>query len=284
VRFGDGTHGAVPGAGAVVVGVYRISADDDGNVGAGAVTRNSSGVAYLTDVTNPRRAAGWAAPEGSTEATLEAVKLSKPGALRAMNRAVTPGDCVALVLDAFLTSDGARPIVRAWATEEEYGVKTVGLHVVGAGGGALSATVLGQVDDFFNGADGDENDPDRRLVANHRVMSSNYVERTVGGALTVTIAGSVLGVESAVQAILTDLLDPLARESDGTWEWEPGGGTAKGRVSPTKVAGAVWRDLAVGNLRDVEVTDVGGGGPVSLVLAANELPVKGAWVVTVVQV
>ncbi|MFH1569631.1 MAG: hypothetical protein ABIL09_16665 [Gemmatimonadota bacterium] len=285
VRFGDGVHGAVPPVGTAIVASYRIGADDDGNVGAGTITRNTSGVSFLADITNPRAAAGWQEPEGTTPEDLERQKRLKPAVMRAGGRAVTPDDCSVLAVETFATADGSRPVVRAWANEEEYGIKTIGLRVVGSGGAALSAAVLVELNDFFNGEGGDPNDPDRRLVANIELTSANYVGRSITGAITVTVAGSVLGVADAVDDVLTDLLDPLATQEDGAYEWEPGGGSFDGRVSPTQIAGAIWVNRAsVGDVRDVEVTDVAGGGPVTLVLAANELPVKGAWVVTVVLV
>jgi len=283
VRFGDGVNGAIPPVGDAIVATYRIGAEDDGNVGAGTITQNTSGLGYVTDLTNPRPASGWQAPQGSTEADLEIQKRLQPASMRTRNRAVTPNDCSVLVVDEYTTPDGSRPIVRAWGNEEEYGVGTIGLRVVGAGGGFASAAILTAIGEFLNGTD--PNDPDRRLVANLELTAANFISEAIDGAITVSVAGSTVGVESAVQDVLTELLDPLAVQEDGTWEWEPGGGAFEGRVSPTQIAGAIWLNRAtVGDVRDVEVTDVDGGGPVTLILADNELPRMGTWVVTVTAV
>ena len=65
IRFGDGIRGQVPPDGAGITATCRVGAATDGNVGAGTVRVNSSGVSFLSGITNPRPATGWAAPSAT---------------------------------------------------------------------------------------------------------------------------------------------------------------------------------------------------------------------------
>ena len=278
VLFGDGTNGAIPTSGDQITASYRVNAADDGNVGAEAIARNTSGVSYLTDITNPRPAVGWAAAEGSTQADLERVKRTKPAAFRSQGKAINADDCEALVVDDFLTAAGARPVARAWGVEELYGLKTIGLVCVANGGGVLTASVLEEVNTWFNG--GDPNDPLRRLIANYELTTSNFGALVVNGAITVTVRRSGAGVEDQVQQILTALLNPLAQYDDGSWRWEPGRYNPTG-VRPNQIEAAVYEELTVRRAVEVEVTDINGGGAVPAALGNDQLPTMGAWIVTV---
>ena len=285
--FGDGAdHAAVPPAGDAVSCTYRISADSPGNVGAGTITRNVSGLAYVTDATNPRAAVGWDAAEGSTVADLERVKRDKPAAMRARNRIVTAGDAAALVVSGFLTAAGSRPVARAWGVEERYGLKSIGLVLVGNGGGVLPAATLAEINDWANGTDGDPNSEDRLLMANLELVATNYVDRPIDGTITVTVQDSAAGVDTQVQAILADLLQPLKTRDDGSWMWTQGAASGVGRVSPTFIAGWVFSELTVRTPLDVVVDVLEGVGPPAAteVLAQDELPSMGTWAVNVVVV
>jgi len=282
--FGDGVTSALPPAAAAVVLTYRVGADNDGNVGANAVTRNTSGVAYLTDLSNPRVAVGWSAPEGSTEADLERVKRVKPAAMRTGNRAVTADDCVTLATNDYVTAAGARPVARAWGREEAFGVGSLGLVCVGSGGATLDAATLAAIGVFFNGSNA--NDPDRLLVANLELVATNFVERALTGSITLWVEGPVTAaltaaVQAEVQSIIDAYLAPLRTKADGTFQHLPGG--LGGRVSPQQIAGEVFRSVTTAVVSDAEVTVLDGVGPpaASVVLADDELPSAGAWVVTV---
>jgi len=281
VLFGDGTHGAIPPVGDAIVASYRIGSDSDGNVGAGAIARNVSGVGHLTDVNNPRAAAGWTVAEGGTAADLERVKRVKPAAMRTRGRAINDGDCVALAINDFYSSAGSRPVARAWCAVEAFGLKTFGLVVIGAGGGTLSAAVLLEINTFFNGTT--ENDPARHLLANYELTTANFNPLAVSGAVTVTVRRSSAGVEAAVKAILAANLRPLAVYEDGAYRWEPG--RYGGRVAPNQIEAIIAEQLTIRRAVEVEVTDINGGGATAISLAADELPDyagDASWTVTIV--
>ena len=279
VLCGDGTTGAIPPSGDAIVCSYRIGADDDGNVGAGAISRNVSGVAYLTSTANPRPASGWAAAEGSSASGLARVKRVKPAAYRSQGKAINADDCEALVINDFATSDGAKPVARAWGVEEAFGLKTIGLVVVGKGGGVVSSEIPGEIETWFNGAD--PNDPVRRLLANTEVTCLAFTPVAVSGAVTVTVRRSGAGVEAEVQAILAVELQPLATfEEDGTYRWQPG--RYGGKVKVNQVEAIIYEQLSVRRPTEVQVTDLGGGGAVDLSLGLDELPACGVWAVSVV--
>jgi hypothetical protein len=272
--FGDGAgYGAIPPVTFSVVATYRVGADSDGNAGAGAIKRNTSGVGYVSTVTNPRPAVGWAVAEGSTREDLERVKRTKPAAMRAGNRIVTPGDAAALVVDEFTSflSGGSRPVYRAWGVEEAFGAQTIGLYVVGAGGEWIIGSVLSEINDWANGTS--TNDPDRLLLANYELTAVQHIRRPVQGIITVTVARSSAGVAGQVQAILEDLLRALKTADDGSWMWAAGGIGGNGRVSPTFIAGWVFANLTVQQVLDVVVDTLDGVTPAAtVILADNELP------------
>lgn len=281
VLFGGGEWGSAPPVSDQVAATYRRGATDNGNAGAETITRNVSGLAYLTDIRNPRSAAGWAAAEGSTREDLERVKRTKPAALRSRGKVVQAADAAALAVDEFTTSDGSRPVVRAWAVEELFGLKTIGVICVGQGGAVPTAAILSALDTWFNGETTD--DPARRMLANQEAVSVGYTPRVIDGEITITVDGSTSGIAAEVAAILLEVLSPTALREDGTWAWTPGG-AGVGRVSATLIGGEVFRRLSRPPV-DVEVTSLEGvAPPVAVLLAAGELPYPGTWIVSVVGV
>jgi len=96
VRFGDGTQGKIPNAGATVSSIYRVGGGTVGNVGAYKITRlldtiSSSGGPVTFEVTNPEQASG-----GAEEQSIDDAKLLGPKSLRALGRAVTLEDYATL--------------------------------------------------------------------------------------------------------------------------------------------------------------------------------------------
>jgi hypothetical protein len=90
LRFGDGTFGLIPQAGASFAATYRVGAGAAGNVAAGAIGQlGTDAIAQgLTAVTNPLPASGGADPE-----PLARVVRLAPQAFRAVTyRAVIPKD------------------------------------------------------------------------------------------------------------------------------------------------------------------------------------------------
>lgn len=94
IRFGDGRHGRIPPAGAVLVARrYRYGGGAATNVGTGLINTPLDLAADVT-VTNWRPAVG-----GSDEESVEEVAQRAPLALRNKNRAVTAEDYAALATE-----------------------------------------------------------------------------------------------------------------------------------------------------------------------------------------
>jgi hypothetical protein len=217
ITFGDGTNGKIPTAGVNNIKVaYRTMDDIDGNVGSNTVTVNRSGIAYLSTISNPRAASGYAIREGSTEEDLARLKVAGPASLRTRRRAVTPEDAEVMATQ-FKAADGSSPVARALAIEEAFGPKTVELVVVGPGGTPVDASKLSEIADFFNGTDDEEG----VLVLNHQLTPSNFTMRSIN--VTMTLEG---GNPTSVVTALTVLLNPLAKKTDGTYIWAFGGKVA----------------------------------------------------------
>jgi len=214
VMFGDGAHGMIPPTGTDNYRLdYRVGASADGNVGAGEISRNLSGSSRVRSVTNPRAAVGWQPAEGGTDADLARVKIAGPATLRTMGRALTADDCEALAV-AYKTANGSRPALRANSIEEAFGVKTIGLYLVGAGGGALTVDQLDEFDLYFNG------DPIENLsgvlVLNSELTSANYSPKTIDVVIT-TKGGTQAVVEQAIAAYLSPVAKVASGPNVGAW-------------------------------------------------------------------
>lgn len=94
--FGDNSQGRIPAAGATMRYVYRMGGGAYGNIGAGVLETvasplNHMGGPLTVSVTNPAAASG-----GEDEQSIEDAKRQGPRSLRALDRAVSPGDYEAL--------------------------------------------------------------------------------------------------------------------------------------------------------------------------------------------
>ena len=87
LRFGDGSLGRAPSAGATFTATYRIGNGSAANVGAGAITRIVTDLEGITAVRNPLPATGGRDPEA-----IDRVRLHAPQAFRVQRRAVTEND------------------------------------------------------------------------------------------------------------------------------------------------------------------------------------------------
>jgi hypothetical protein len=245
VKVGDGTRGRVPPLGTDNVRFeYRVNATEDGNVGATTVTVNASGAAFVADVTNPRAAFGWREADGASEESLALVKEEGPASLRTGGRATAPQDFEDLAV-AFTASNGTRPVVRAKAIEEGFGVKTIKLVVVGVNGVAISATIKDELETYFNG---DQSQGIEGVgLSNHEVTVVNFSPLLV--APTVVIEANSALSDTLVKTALATLISPTATESNGTqYVWRFGG-----RVPLSRIAAEVF-GLSPGNVFDVDLT------------------------------
>jgi predicted phage baseplate assembly protein len=261
VTFGDGVNGKIPAAGVNNIrALYRTMEEVNGNVGAGAINVNQSGIAFANRVYNPRQASGFRVREGSTPEDLARVKLAGPATLRTRDRVVSSEDAEILAT----AQSSNLSIVRALAVEEAFGPKTVGLVCVGAGGAGLTAAQLDAAEKFFNG------DPvagtRSRLVLNHQLTAENYTPKIVN--VVATVYGGNL---AAVKTALTALLSPVAVEDDGvTWVWDFGG-----EVPVSRINAAIFATTP--RPRKVVITT-----PASdVVLGDEELPNVGTLTITV---
>jgi hypothetical protein len=259
VKFGNGTRGRIPPLGVDNVRFeYRVNATDDGNVGADTIVVNASGASLVASVSNPRAAFGWREADGASEASLALVKEEGPASLRTGGRGVAPSDFEDLAV-AFVASNGSRPVARAKAIEEGFGVKTIKLVVVGVNGVSISQTIKDELEEYFNGnpATGVEGIG----LSNHEVTVVNFIPRTVGPTLII-VANSAL-TDALVRTNLATLLSPTAVESNGTtYVWRFGG-----RVPLSRIGAEIF-GVSPGNVFDVDVTVP----TADLELAEDELP------------
>jgi hypothetical protein len=265
IRFGDGTLGRIPASGTNNIAVtYRTGAGEDGNVGADKVIVNRSGISYVRRVTNPRPATGWAYRRGGTPSDLELVKEEGPASLRALSRAVTLEDAEYLATQ-FQTEAGSSPFARVKAVEEGFGPKTVKLIVVGTNGDATTISDREELEQYFNG------DPvtgtSGVMVANNRAYPVDYTPVPID--VTATVTG---GNQASIEAALTNLLSPLAKDEDGNYIWLMGGTL----LARNKIMATIFHT-------DTEILDVTLTAPAgNTTLAENELPTVGTLTITVV--
>lgn len=268
IFFGDGENGKIPPAGVDNLrATYQIGADQDGNVGSRTILVNLAGISFVNQVYNPRQATGWNAKQGSTEESLQKLKIEGPASLRTLGKAITGPDIETLA-EAFVSPTlNSAPIVRSAAIEETFGVKTVELVVVGNGGGLLNATQREEVEDYFNGSK--VKNIEGVLVTNHEVSVTNYTPRPIDVTATV-IGGNLESIKNA----LTALLHPQATFDDGvTYRWDFGG-----EVPPSLIIAAI-HDTDPINVKKVIMTDPAA----PIVLGTRELPAAGTFNITVVQ-
>ena len=262
ITIGDGINGRIPPTGSEVNPIYRIGGATNGNVGARTIVINKSGIAYVGGVYNPRPAVGWSIKEGSTPEDLERIKLSKPAELRSLGVALTLTEIERFATE-YRDENGAKIVIRALAIEERYGIKTIGLVVVGSGGALLTLPQRTELDEYFN-PDGNANDG--VLVVNHRVYSDNYSPRTIN--VTANVTG---GTEARIVNALKNVLRPDALADDGVnWRWRFGA-----LVSLSKLNSIIFN-------ADPEVTNVSFIEPTSdIQLLSDELPIYGTIVINI---
>lgn len=262
IRFSDGIRGAIPSG--QVGAVYRFGVQRNGNVGAGTIVVDKSGLAFVSELWNPRPAIGWQEAESATKASLELAKVLGPASLRIVNVALGPDDVITLALAYVDPDTGVKPVTRAWVVEGAFGPKTMELIIVAAGGGPASAELLAAVDTYFNGDRYAYPPIKKKLVANQEVTTTNYSPKVVDVEATVYGAASVEAIEDSLAA----LLQPEAKRADGvTFEWEFGGDVFLSRITHEIFA----TDEEVSRVEDLKLN----GSAANVALGTRELPVAG---------
>ena len=267
VFFGDGETGKIPPPGVDnIKASYRIGADQDGNVGARTIIVNLAGISNVSQVFNPRPAAGFAIKAGSDEESLALAKIEGPASLRTLGKAITTPDIETLGESFISPTTGSSPISRSKAIEETFGVKTVELLVVGVGGNILNLTQREEVQDFFNGNKGKK--IDGILVTNHEVTLVNFTPRVIDVEVLVD-GGNIESIKNA----LTALINPEAKFDDNiTFRWD------FGSKVPTSIIIAEVHDTDPINVKEVDLIQPAA----DVILGDRELPVIGNIIVTLV--
>lgn len=268
VVFGPAGNGKPPPAGVDNVGAaYRYGAADDGNVGANTITVDRAGLTLVESITNPRQAVGWSEAQGASDLSLEQAKQLGPATLRTIGeRAVSPDDVVTLALSLKL-DDGSSPYARAWAIEEMFGAKTIGLVVVGSGGGVVPVDTINETNVWFNGDKFAIPPKPKRIVSNNEVVTVNYTPKVIHVHALVVTTGLTKSDLDGIAASIKALLSPTAVSETTTsvgWTWSFGDIVSLSRIT------TLIHNLGDGRITKVELTgwsDVG--------LAAFELPTAG---------
>jgi len=271
-KFGNGVNGAIPSG--QVASVYRYGVETDGNVGAGTITQDKSGLASVASLWNPRPAVGWQQAESATEATRERAKVAGPASLRSGEVALGPEDVEDFTVNRYTDPDtGAKPFTRSTVIEGSFGPKTMENVVVGAGGNPATAAQLAALDLWLNG-DKYASPPVRsRVVANQEVTSTNFAPRTIGVRADVYGASSTSAIEDALEA----LLQPETRQEDGvSFEWEFGGDIFLSRITHEIFAA----DPGVTRVENLELHDGTSWVAANVPLGSRELPVAGTVTIT----
>lgn len=233
IRFGNGTKGTIPTSGLDIVMTYRIGAENDGNTGANTITAMKTGTYYLGPPTNPEGASGWQDAEGSDSTSLDELRIEIPASVRALERVVTPDDAVTLS-KRYTTSAGAKPVARALATEVSVD-KSIRLVVVGNGGSYISASILSDMETYFNGELIGLQRIGGIMMHNSLLYAHNYIKKTINVTYSMDIREEYYAnAEGLILSALRLLLSPLAYESDGTYKWRLGG-----VVTPWQIAYAI---------------------------------------------
>lgn len=138
VVFGDGEFGKIPGSGSQILATYVRTDAENGNSGAGTITKILGALASEVGVTNPEKASGGAVSE-----TNESIKRNAPGYRSAFDLAVTHSDYIAI-------STAVGGVYKAFCSSRE-GART-DIYIMPEGGGVASSYLLGLVQDALDEA------------------------------------------------------------------------------------------------------------------------------------
>jgi predicted phage baseplate assembly protein len=192
---------------------YRFGGGVVGNVGANTLTVLKSSIPYVAQVTNRQAALGGLDPE-----SLDAARMRAPAALRAQNRAVSPGDYEFLALEASRRVARARCIqVRGDASGTSVPPGTVELLIVPLVPPDHPRTIdtlqpapelVEEVRQYLD---------ERRLLATQLVVDgAAYVGVVVEANVVVQRHMNAEQVRARVAERIRQYLDPLVGGQDGT--------------------------------------------------------------------
>ena len=230
IQFGDGVQGKIPSLNSTIYFEARYNAQLDGNVGPNTINNNLS-TTLMRSVTNPQSAVGWLPREGYDLADIRRVAVEAPASLRVPGgRAVTTEDVEYIATNNFTSTGGIKPVSRAFAIEEGYGIKTVKLVAVGSGGGLLTQDVLDDLDTYFNGDS--EAGIESKMVYNHELTSTNYIQRKISIYAEIRTGGSTLSTSevNSIRNSLIAALYPASVDSIGRFNWQLGGLISRSKI------------------------------------------------------
>jgi hypothetical protein len=180
IIFSNGVNGKIPPLGVDNIRcTYRIGGDLDGNVGSSQITGNIDGIEFVSSAGNPMPALGWTIKEGGDETDMEKAKDAGPASITNQGKAVSEGDIPRVAVEEYTTDEGASIVARAFAIEEEFGPKTVGLVVVGTGGEFLTAEQLDDLEEYYNGDRYSVPPVEGVLLLNSELTANNYEPKEV---------------------------------------------------------------------------------------------------------
>jgi len=274
IVFGSGDAGKIPAIGSENIAIeYRYGAQDDGNVGPNVITVDKQGLTAVSSITNPRQAAGWREADGSSEASLERVKIAGPASLRTKSVAIGADDVVTLT-KAYVDANGSRLFSRALAIEEGLGAKTIELVVVLQGGALATTSQLDDLSEYFNGNRLSIPALPSRIVANQQVTAFNYTPREIDVTATVTTTATLQQIVNHLNLVFT----PEALKDDGvTNEWLFGG-----EVTTSRIIHEIFKvDIITTTTTTTKVVLVSPSS--DIVLGARELPTIGTLAITIIE-
>lgn len=227
IRFGDGTHGAIPvgnnslPTSNIVARTYRFGGGARGNVPAGALDTLVTSIQGIDDngVKNLVAAVG-----GQDEESLADAKLRAPRAIRSRNRAVTTDDFEQLAMQA---ADIKRAKALPLSHPDFPGVQVPGVVTVivvpdsPAPNPTPSEGTLRSVCAYLNQA--------RLLTTELYVVPPTYQQVSVSAQVTVEDTADLADVKQAIETALLTYFHPLTGGEDGTG-WPFGGSIYYSRV------------------------------------------------------
>ena len=259
VTFGDGQHGRVPPANAIIIVIASSTVGAAGNVPAGSIAgfaptphnaawQNSAPdvAAHLPSVTNPTAASGGCAPESLRQAEARAL-----ASVQRPERAVTLADCEQLALE----TPGTR-IARAAARAncipglDCYSalgfISVVVVPYLPKARPVPSPGLLTQVSRYL----------ERRRILGTRIIVTGpeYLEVSINAEVRGLPGRDKAATRAAVDAALQRFLDPLSGGPDGTG-WDLGRD-----VYVSEVLDSISRVPGVDHVTSLELVVPGCGG------------------------